>query len=148
LVKALRQLGWKTAVFSGGFINLASWVKDTLGLDYAHANQLVSDPERNVLTGELVPDAPIIHAEKKRELLKQYAGELGIPIERVIAVGDGSNDLLMMGAAGLGIAFNAKPKVQLAAPSKLNTESLLDVMYILGYTAKEVQGLVQESPVA
>jgi phosphoserine phosphatase len=148
LVKALRQLGWKTAVFSGGFINLASWVKDTLGLDYAHANQLVSDPERNVLTGELVPDAPIIHAEKKRELLKQYAGDLGIPIERVIAVGDGSNDLLMMGAAGLGIAFNAKPKVQLAAPSKLNTESLLDVMYILGYTAKEVQGLVQESPVA
>jgi phosphoserine phosphatase len=148
LVKSLRQLGWKTAVFSGGFINLASWVKDTLGLDYAHANHLVSDPARNVLTGELVPDAPIIHAEKKRELLKHYASELGIPIERVIAVGDGSNDLLMMGAAGLGIAFNAKPKVQLAAPSKLNTQSLLDVMHILGYTAEEVQALVQKASVA
>ena len=63
-----------------------------------------------MLTGELVPGKPIIHAEKKRELLHQLAMELEVPLERTVAVGDGSNDLLMMHAAGLGVAFNAKPK--------------------------------------
>lgn len=141
LTGALRLLGWKTAVFSGGFMNLASWVQETLKLDYAHANQLVADLQANVLTGELVPGAPIVHGEKKRELLYQVAQENGIPTQRVIAVGDGSNDLPMMGAAGLGVAFNAKPKVQLAAPTKLNTKSLFDVMHILGYSLSELEEL-------
>ena len=142
LVQCLKQLGWKTAVLSGGFTPLANWVKETLGLDYAFANHLVSDSTLNVLTGELVPEAPIIHAEKKRELLGQLAAENGIPVERVIAVGDGSNDLLMMHAAGFGLAFNAKPKVQLAAPARLNSQTLLDVMHVLGFTKTEVDELL------
>lgn len=139
LVKVLKGLGWKTAVLSGGFTPLALWVKETLGLDYAYANHLVADDEKSVLTGELVADAPIIHAAKKRELLLQLAEENGIPAERAVAVGDGSNDLLMMGVAGLGVAFNAKPKVQLAAPTRLNGDSLMDVVHVLGYTSDEVK---------
>lgn len=144
LTRALRQLGWKTAVLSGGFTPLAEWVKETLGLDYAVANFLVADEERGgVLTGELVAGRPIIDGQAKRELLVQLAAENGVPIERTIAVGDGSNDLLMMGVAGLGIAFNAKPKVQAAAPARLNGESLLDVLYVLGYSQAEIRKLQQ-----
>ncbi|TKA23975.1 hypothetical protein B0A50_06481 [Salinomyces thailandicus] len=141
LVRYLKKLGWKTAVLSGGFTPLANWVKETLGLDYAYANHLVSDDEKGVLTGELVREAPIIHAEKKRELLRQLAAENDIPLERTIAVGDGSNDLLMMHAAGMGLAFNAKPKVQQAAPTRLNTASLLNTMHVLGFTEDEVREL-------
>jgi len=145
LARTLKTLGWKTAVLSGGFTPLANWVKETLGLDYAYANHLASDPHLNILTGELVPGPPIVHAQRKRELLLQLAADNNIPAERTIAVGDGSNDLLMMGAAGLGIAFNAKPKVQQAAPARLNSKSLLDVMYVLGYDKREVHGLLGRS---
>lgn len=134
----LKQLGWKTAVLSGGFTPLAYWVKDTLDLDYAYANQLAVDPSTSTLTGELVENAPIVHATSKRDHLVRLAAENNIDIRDTIAVGDGSNDLLMMGAAGLGIAFNAKPKVQVAAPAVLNSESLLDVLYMLGFTRQEV----------
>ena len=146
LIQVLKRSGWKTAVLSGGFTPLANWVKETLGLDYAYANHLVSDSELNILTGELVPEAPIIHAQRKRELLIQLARENDIPVERTIAVGDGSNDLLMMGAAGLGVAFNAKPKVQQAAPARLNSSSLLDITHVLGYTKNEVDGILAQAP--
>ncbi|KXL44224.1 hypothetical protein M433DRAFT_157273 [Acidomyces richmondensis BFW] len=146
LVHALKKLGWKTAVLSGGFMPLANWAKEALGLDHAFANHLVSDDERKILTGELVPGAPIVHAERKRELLLQLAAEHAIPVEMTAAVGDGSNDLSMMHEAGLGLAFNAKPKVQHAAPARLNSPSLLDVMYVLGYTKGEVDALLVREP--
>lgn len=142
LLRVLKKLGWKTAVLSGGFTPLAQWVKAELGLDYCYANHLVESS--GVLTGELVQGMPIIHATKKRELLDEIAQAEGIPLENVIAVGDGSNDLLMMHRAGLGIAFNAKPKVQAQAPVKLNAEGLLDVGYILGYTVDEVTEILQQ----
>lgn len=141
LLRILKKLGWKTAVLSGGFTPLASWVKQELALDYCFANHLVE--ENGVLTGELVAGMPIIHAAKKRELLEEIAQTEAIPIGNVIAVGDGSNDLLMMHKAGLGIAFNAKPKVQQQAPVKLNADGLLDVAYILGYCADELMDLLQ-----
>lgn len=142
LLRALKRLGWKAAVLSGGFTPLAVWVQQTLGLDYAYANHLVADPVLGQLTGELVESTPIIHGAKKRELLLEIAKENAISLENVIAVGDGSNDLPMMDVAGLGIAFNAKPKVQDAAPSKLNSASLLNVLYLLGYTKEEIDAAI------
>ena len=139
LTKALKHHGWKLAVLSGGFMPLATWVRDELGLDYAFANQLVVDGGTRTLTGELVPGAPIVHAVRKRELLEQIAAENGIAMADTVAVGDGSNDLLMMKAAGLGVAFNAKPKVQAEAPAKINSDTLLDVVYLLGYSRDDVQ---------
>lgn len=139
LVQALRSLGWKTAVLSGGFTPLAFWVRDTLGLDYAYANELGIDTSSSTLSGELLAGTPIVGAKMKEEHLERLAAENGIPRSRTIAVGDGSNDLLMMNAAGLGIAFNAKPKVQQAAPARLNGPTLLDVLYILGFTKSDIE---------
>lgn len=145
LLRVLRKLGWKTAVLSGGFTPLAEWVRQELGLDYCYANHLVEMDGH--LTGELVEGMPIIHAEKKRTLLQSIAEKEGIPLENVIAVGDGSNDLLMMHQAGLGVAFNAKPKVQMQAPTKINADGLLDVAYILGYTVEEVTEILRQEMV-
>ncbi|KAM3421211.1 hypothetical protein BST61_g1620 [Cercospora zeina] len=143
LLHVLVKLGWKTAVLSGGFTPLANWVKDTLGMHYAHANHLVSDLAAGQLTGELVEGKPIIHGHKKRELLLEIAKENGISQGNVIAVGDGSNDLPMMEVAGFGVAFNAKPKVQDAAPCKLNSKSLLDVLFLLGHAKQEINAALE-----
>lgn len=137
----LKRLGWKLAVLSGGFTPLALWVQETLGLDYAHANFL-EQGEDGLLTGELVVGAPIVHAQRKQELLLSLAAEGGFAAEQTIAVGDGSNDLLMMAVAGLGVAFNAKPKVQLAAPTRLNSSSMIDLLHILGYDHAEIQTIL------
>lgn len=144
LTKVLGHFGWKMAVLSGGFMPLAVWVQAELKLDYAYANQLVVDEQARILTGELVPGAPIVHAVRKRELLQHLAEENDIPMQKTIAVGDGSNDLLMMKAAGLGIAFNAKPKVQAEAPAKINSDTLLDVAYLMGYSKEDVEAALRK----
>ena len=144
LISALKNAGWKCAVLSGGFTPLANWVKETLGLDYAFANFLQEDVGAGVLTGELVEGKPIVHGEKKKELLLSLAEENGMERVRVVAVGDGSNDLPMMGVAGLGIAFNAKPKVQERAPIRLNSATLRDVLFVLGYGEEEIKGLLKK----
>ena len=144
LIKALKRLGWKTAVLSGGFTPLAYWVRDTLGLDYAYANQLATDSTGAKLTGELLSGAPIVGPNLKKDTLLRLAAEHEILILNTIAVGDGSNDLLMIQAAGLGIAFNAKPKVQAASPARLNSKSLLDILHVLGFTADDIEGLLNE----
>jgi len=135
LCRALKSLGYKLAVLSGGFLPLVNYIKDELGLDYAYANQLAVSDDGSHLTGELTGD--IINAARKAELLQQLAHENGIPLHQTMAIGDGANDLKMMEVAGLGIAFNAKPMVQLEAPSHLNLTSLQDVLYILGLSKEE-----------
>ncbi|KAI9706520.1 MAG: hypothetical protein M1836_003526 [Candelina mexicana] len=111
LCKALKRLGFKMAVLSGGFTPLADWLAGQLGLDYCYANDLVVDPSTSTLTGTLT--GPIVNAEWKALLLADIASRENIPLQQVLAVGDGANDLPMMAKAGLGVAFNAKTLVQL-----------------------------------
>ena len=138
LLNHLRILGVKTAMLSGGFMPLATHVAKLLSIDHVHANELASEAGR--LTGQLADDCIIVDAERKRTLLRSIADTEGILEESsVLAVGDGANDLLMLSAAGTGIAVNAKPKVQELAPSKLNCQSLLDILYFFGLAEEDIK---------
>jgi phosphoserine phosphatase len=139
LIHALKHLGVKTAVLSGGFIPLTQWLADELGIDYAYANTLSSVDGK--LTGEV--SGPIVDATRKASLLLEIAAKHQVDRSQVIAVGDGANDLLMMKEAAMGVAFNAKPLVQLEAAARLNGESLLDLLFLLGLTGEEVGVLVR-----
>ncbi|RKF71460.1 Phosphoserine phosphatase [Golovinomyces cichoracearum] len=138
LFKALKRLGVRTAVFSGGFLPVVSWLAQELGIDYAYANILSVSNHR--LTGELEGD--VVDAKRKRDLLYEIAEKEGIAINQTVAVGDGANDLMMLEAAGLGIAWNAKPIVQEQANAKLNGDSLLDLLYFFGFAVEEINSLI------
>ncbi|KAI4919751.1 hypothetical protein J4E90_001888 [Alternaria incomplexa] len=141
LITALKRLGFKTAVLSGGFTPLTGWMGQQLGLDYAFANHLVVSDDGATLTGELTGE--IVHAQKKRQHVLGIAEKENILLDQVICVGDGANDLPMMGVAGLGVAFHAKPKVQMQAPARLNSKSMLDVLYLFGISKEEQETLLQ-----
>ncbi|KAI9879888.1 MAG: hypothetical protein M1830_006555 [Pleopsidium flavum] len=144
LCKALKRLGFKMAVLSGGFTPLAEWLAGELSLDYAYANHLEISPQTSTLTGHLLPHHPIIDAAQKAYLLRTLAAQNNIPLNQVLAIGDGANDLLMMKEAGLGVAVNAKSRVQLEAPTRLNSSTLLDILYILGFTREEQEALLAD----
>ncbi|KAI8898343.1 HAD-like domain-containing protein [Globomyces pollinis-pini] len=141
LCKVLKRLGYKLAVLSGGFIPMANLVKNTLDLDYAFANVLEISKDGKTLTGNVVGE--IVNGERKAELLSVIAQAEKIESNQIFAIGDGANDLLMMRAAGCGIAFNAKPKVQQQASIRLNQPSLINVLYFLGYSSTEINQLLQ-----
>lgn len=116
---------------------LASWLKGQLGLDYAFANHLLVAPASEEvpyehLSGLVDLEKGIVDAEEKRRVLLRLAREEGVDVGETIAVGDGSNDLLMMGAAGLGVAWRAKKTVQERAPGRLNGESLEELLHLFG----------------
>ncbi|KAK7415217.1 Phosphoserine phosphatase [Neonectria punicea] len=138
LIRALRRLGVKTAVLSGGFQPLTAWLAGQLGIDYAHANEVVIEDGK--FTGEV--QGVIVGKECKRDYLVEIAKKEGIDMSQVVAVGDGANDLLMLDKAGLGVAWNAKPRVQMEADARLNGESLLDLLHLFGFTSEEIEALV------
>jgi phosphoserine phosphatase len=112
----MKKAGIKTMVISGGFTFFTERIKARLGLDYAAANTLdISDGK---LTGKVL--GKIIGAEGKAEALKKVSQELGLKREQIIAIGDGANDLKMMGEAGVSIAYHAKPIVQENATYAIN----------------------------
>ncbi|MFT3923023.1 MAG: phosphoserine phosphatase SerB [Myxococcales bacterium] len=128
LVRVLKRLGYRTAVISGGFIEVVEPIQKRLGLDYAYANRL--EVKDGLLTGEVL--GTIVNRQRKAELLVSIAQTERIGIDQVIAVGDGANDLDMLHRAGLGIAFNAKRTVQEQAQAAINQTSLMSILYLLG----------------
>ncbi|MGE4344103.1 MAG: phosphoserine phosphatase SerB [Geoalkalibacter sp.] len=139
LVRILKRLGYKTAVISGGFNFFTNRLKEDLGLDYAFANGLqIADGQ---VTGRL--DGPVVDGARKAELLEEIACREGIALDQVIAIGDGANDLPMLGRAGLGIAFNAKARVREQADTHINQQSLDSILYLLGLSEWEMAELDQ-----
>ena len=134
-VRTLKRLGYRFAVVSGGFSQITDRLAADLGIHYAKANEL--EIEGGVLTGRVVGE--IVDRAGKAAALREFAEQLGLPIAATIAIGDGANDLDMLNAAGLGIAFNAKPVVRAAAPTAVNVPYLDAVMYLLGITREEIE---------
>lgn len=129
LMKVLQKVGFKTAILSGGFSYFGNYLKDKYGFDYMYANELeIVDGK---LTGNYLGD--IVTGKKKAELLKLIAQVEKIDLRQTVAVGDGANDLPMLGIAGLGIAFHAKPKVIQNARQSLSSVGIDGILYFLGY---------------
>lgn len=137
LCRTLKKLGYRLAVISGGFTRVTQHVRNELGLDYDYANQL--EERDGVFTGRTV--GAVVNAQRKADLLMTIAQQERISLDQVIAIGDGANDLAMLGAAGLGIAFNAKPAVQEAAKFRINQPSLMTVLYLLGLSERDQEEL-------
>ncbi len=125
---AVRKIGCKTAILSGGFNCFADRVKEKLHMDYAFSNRL--EIKNNKLTGEVLGE--IVDGKRKVALMEEIAQREGIPLDRVVAIGDGANDLPMITKAGLGVAFNAKPSVRKAAPYNITQKSLTTILCLLG----------------
>lgn len=129
LMYVLKRYGYKIAILSGGFTYFGRYLQDKYGIDYVYANELeIADGK---LTGNYLGD--IVDGKRKAELLRLIAQVEKVDIAQTIAVGDGANDLPMLGIAGLGIAFHAKPKVVANAKQSINTIGLDGVLYFLGF---------------
>jgi phosphoserine phosphatase len=135
LVRTLKRLGFTVAVVSGGFIEVVADLARELGIDHAHANAL--EVRDGILTGRLVGD--VVDRAGKAEALRRFAAQEGLPLSRTVAVGDGANDLDMLEAAGLGVAFNAKPVVREQADTAVNVPYLDAVLYLLGISREEIE---------
>ena len=144
LVRTLKRLDHRVAVVSGGFTQVIDVLVADLGIDFAAANTLqVADGH---LTGELV--GPILDRAGKAEALRRFATQAGVPLSQTVAIGDGANDLDMLTAAGLGVAFNAKPVVRAAADTALTVPYLDAILYLLGIPREEVEAADAEEATA
>lgn len=130
LMSVLKTCGYKIAILSGGFTYFGEYLRKKYGIDYVYANELeIGDDGK--LTGRHVGD--IVDGQRKAELLKLIAQVERVNLAQTIAVGDGANDLPMIGEAGLGIAFHAKPRVVANAKQSINTMGIDGILYFLGF---------------
>ena len=137
LVRILRRLGYRFALVSGGFSQITDRLAAELDVHYAKANDL--EVVDGILTGQIVGD--VVDRAGKAAALRFFAEQVGVPLESVVAIGDGANDLDMLEIAGLGIAYNAKALVQEAADTSVNVPYLDAILYLLGITREEVEAL-------
>ncbi len=148
MVRTLRRLGYRFALVSGGFSQITDRLARDLHIDFARANEL--EIVDGVLTGRIV--GPVVDRAGKATALREFAAACGVSEEAVIAIGDGANDLDMLNAAGLGIAYNAKPMVRDAADTAVNVPYLDAIVYLLGISREEVEaadaaaGIVTPAP--
>jgi phosphoserine phosphatase len=135
LIRTLKRLGYKCGIVSGGFTQVIEPLSVELGIDYFAANTLeIADGK---LTGRVVE--PLVDRAGKERALRSFASAAGVPLSQTVAVGDGANDLDMLAAAGLGVAFNAKPVVRDAADASLSVPYLDTILYLLGISRDEVE---------
>lgn len=140
-VRTLKRLGYRFAIVSGGFTQITDRLAQDLGIDFAAANELEVVEGR--LTGRVIGD--VVDRAGKAAALRRFAERAQVPLASTVAIGDGANDLDMLAAAGLGIAFNAKPMVQEAADTAVNVPYLDTVMYLLGISREEVEAADAEA---
>lgn len=133
LISTLKQLGYKTAILSGGFDYFGRRIQQQLGIDYVYANQLeiVDGKVTGNVSGE------VVDGQRKAQLLREIAAGENIDLEQVIAVGDGANDLPMLSIAGLGIAFRAKPLVKATAKQSISKLGLDGILYLMGFSDRD-----------
>jgi len=139
LTTTLRWLGYKLGVITGGFDFFSDYLKEKLGFDFAFANKL--EIKNGVLTGRIV--GPIIDGAQKARIVNQTSCDQGILLDQTVVVGDGANDALMLGQAGLGIAYNAKKGVDRAANVSLGRSRLKNILYLLGVTEEDIKEALQ-----
>ena len=133
LVKTMAQRGAETILVSGGFTSFAEPVARQIGFERFEANVL--DAAQEKLTGAL--DGPIVDASRKAEILQSAAGKHGLQLADCIAVGDGANDIPMIQAAGMGVAYHAKPKAAQAADVAIHHNDLTALLYIQGIASTD-----------
>ncbi|BBA89557.1 phosphoserine phosphatase SerB [Mycobacterium marinum] len=134
-LRTLQRLGFRCGVVSGGFRRIIEPLAQELNLDFVAANELeIID---GTLTGRVV--GSIVDRPGKAAALREFAGRFGVPMEQTVAVGDGANDIDMLAAAGLGVAFNAKPALRAVADASLSHPYLDTVLFLLGVTRGEIE---------
>jgi phosphoserine phosphatase len=134
LVATLKWLGYKMGVITGGFDFFSDYLKEKLGFDFAQANRL--EIKKGALTGRVV--GKVVDAAEKARIVNQTACDNGIILDQTVVVGDGANDALMLGQAGLGIAYNAKKGLDRVANASLGRARLTHIFHLLGITEEDI----------
>ena len=142
LVKTLKWLGYKLGIVTGGFDYFANHLKDMLGLDFVHANCL--EIKDGALSGKV--SGEIVDAFRKAHIVNQASCDLGILLDQIVVVGDGANDELMLGQAGLSIAYNAKKALDRVASAALGKTRLSHIFHLLGITEEDISEALSCKP--
>ena len=142
LIGTLGGLGYKFGIVSGGFVQVIEPLAAELGIGYVAANVL--EISGGKLTGQL--SGPVIDRAGKAAALRGFAADAGVPLSQTVAIGDGANDLDMIAAAGLGVAFNAKQVVRDAADTSVSVPHLDAVLYLLGISSDDVAAVAETAP--